>query len=145
MNCKTWCINIIVDILNWHYTCNRKRRNGVKRKERYFSKNGKRFSHDSCRSKNFPPIKRKSFRRLCTRAWRRRRGGDPSRQDKSERSFAKRGVIDRENLRIVGASRVVDHVGGDALRNRRGRGRRCRGSGAAVPERNAIAGAMNPR
>lgn len=82
-------------------------------------------------------FKRKSI--VPARAW--RRGGGPSGQDKSERSFAKRGVIDGENLQIVGTSRLVDHVGGDGgcPRDRRGRGRRCVGTQC---ERNAIADAM---
>lgn len=93
------------------YTKERTIRYGQKNRKSFMTHNEEFFSID----------KRKSI--VSARAW--RRGGGPSGQDKSERSFAKRGVIDGENLQIVGDVSSGRSRWWGCPRDRRGRGRRC--------------------
>lgn len=100
----------------------------------------------------FPPVdderespprrRRRRRRRLSTLAW--RRGGGPSRQDKSERSFAKRGVIGGEASDSGGVSSGRTRWWGAREQARSGKTMTMTMT-MSGPERNAIAGAMNLR
>lgn len=133
------------------YVMRKQKRSGRHKKDKksvFLRKWKKRFSHDSRRSKNFPPCRRRERERksppphpLPLHAWRRGGDGGPSRQDKSERSFAKRGVIGGEASASGGVSSGRSRWWGCREQARSGKTMTMTMT-MSGPERNAIAGAM---